>query len=552
MIILNFLLGLGIFLYGMSELENGIRRLGDAKLKQLLQSGTRSHLSSVSIGVVTTAILQSSSMVSLLVLAFASAGLLPLVNAIGIILGANLGTTATGWIVATLGFKLDLEALAIPLFGTAAFLTVFLDERSKLRSATLLVLGLGLLLFGLALMKTSMETLSQQWDVADIRGHRPVVYLLFGVAIAALVQSSSAVTMMALTALHSELIGLPEAAALVIGADLGTTSTTILGSLRGSVIKMKLAFAHFAFNLLVDVTAFLLFLPVLGQFLSLIGISDPLYGLVAFHSAINLLGLIVFLPLLGPYSVAIERMFGGMKLRFEDILDRVPAEISDAALAALHQNTIAMILQTLANAQKLFQLHPESDRALNELAEAHDTTLLLKGFKEGYEHLKLSEDAVSRYVLKMQLQPLDEVQAGELVAYTQIVRQLIYSNKTLKDIVGDLDELRLSDEESLRSYFESQRQYQRELCHRVLSLLAGNLTLTLLQEELDELESRNNRHMEEMNAQVYTSIMSRHPESLTLSMQLNVSHEVHHAAGYLIRALRDTITRQHWTQSAAD
>ena len=122
---INFIFGLGLFLFGMSQLEYGIRKLSDVRLRNWLRASTGSSAGSVGTGVVATALLQSSSMVSLLVLAFASAGLLPFVNAVGIILGANLGTTFTGWLVAIFGFKLDLESLALPLLGLSAFATVF-------------------------------------------------------------------------------------------------------------------------------------------------------------------------------------------------------------------------------------------------------------------------------------------------------------------------------------------------------------------------------------------------------------------------------------------
>ena len=194
---LNFIFGLGIFLFGMSQLEYGIRKLGDARLRYWLRSSTGSRLGSVTTGVVSTAILQSSSMMSLLVLAFASAGILPLVNAVGILLGANLGTTVTGWLVAIFGFKLDLEAMGLPLLGLSAMALTLTPRDTRASYTGYLVLGIALLLFGLGIMKTSMETLPQRWDVSVIQGHHAIVYLLFGVVITMLVQSSSAVMMMA-------------------------------------------------------------------------------------------------------------------------------------------------------------------------------------------------------------------------------------------------------------------------------------------------------------------------------------------------------------------
>jgi len=187
---IDFIFGLGIFLFGMSQLEKGIRRLSDARLRFWLRNSTKHSFGSITLGVVSTALLQSSSMVSLLVLAFASAGLLPLVNAIGVILGANLGTTMTGWIVATIGFKLDLEALSIPILGISSLVIVMMRKNSGLNSTAIVFLGIGLLLFGLSIMKASMDAIPERWDVSLFQGHHPAVYLLLGVIITFLIHLS--------------------------------------------------------------------------------------------------------------------------------------------------------------------------------------------------------------------------------------------------------------------------------------------------------------------------------------------------------------------------
>ena len=141
---INFVFGLGLFLFGMSQLEYGIRKLSDVRLRSWLRASTGTSAGSVGTGVLATALLQSSSMVSLLVLAFASAGLLPFVNAVGIILGANLGTTITGWAVAIFGFKLNLESLALPLLGLSAFAVAFTKRETRPNFGAMVGLGIGL------------------------------------------------------------------------------------------------------------------------------------------------------------------------------------------------------------------------------------------------------------------------------------------------------------------------------------------------------------------------------------------------------------------------
>lgn len=539
---LDFIFGLGIFLFGMFQLERGIRRLSDAKLRSWLRNSTKTPLGSVSIGVVTTALLQSSSMVSLLVLAFASAGLLPLVNAIGVILGANLGTTMTGWIVATIGFKLDLEAMALPLLGLAGMGIVLLRKRTRPNSTAIAFFGLGMLLFGLSIMKTSMEAIPEQWDVSLFSGHHPIVYLLLGMVITFLIQSSSAAMMMALTALNAGLIALPEAAALVIGADLGTTSTTILGSIYGNVIKRKLAFAHCSFNFIVDISAFIFLLPFLPGLLALLTISDPLYGLVAFHSIMNLLGIIAFVPFLSLFANWIEKIFSKAEQLSPGLLDRVPADIPEAALVAMRDTTAALTLQAICNSMRLFSLHPEKLKIISEAEGKIPESILHEKFEKGYEDLKLKEGDLLRYSLKVQANPLDESDAELLEHYCGITRQVIYSNKTLKDIHNDLDELRHSDIEAMQQLYIKQQDYDRDINQKLLDLLLGDHTQEFILEELSGSEVLNNSHYQQMNEFVYSHAAAAAGDGTGLSTQLNVNHEIHHATKSILRSVQDLIT----------
>ncbi|PCJ24213.1 MAG: hypothetical protein COA96_10020 [SAR86 cluster bacterium] len=539
---LNFIFGLGIFLFGMSQLEKGIHRLSDARLKGLLRSSTNTTFGSISMGVISTAVLQSSSMVSLLVLAFASAGLLPLVNAIGIILGANLGTTITGWIVATIGFKMDLEAMAIPLMGISSLLLVLMKNRSRANSIALAFLGIALLLFGLGIMKTSMETIPQQWDVSVLRGHHPVVYLLFGIALSSLIQSSSAVMMMALAALNADFITLQEAASLVIGADLGTTSTTILGSIYGSVVKRKLAFAHCSFNFIVDISAFLLLLPLLPQLLSLLQITDPLYGLVAFHSIMNLLGVIVFAPFLRPFANWIEKIFSSGKPQSQSLLEQVPANVTDAALVAVKDTVVSIAIQAACNAMKIFSLQPEKMKLIIAAREKLDGIVTSEKFERAYENLKQNEGALLQYSAKIQSQPLDETQARALESYCATTRSIIYSNKTLKDISRDLEDLKHSNLESSKSLLDKHKQFHKETYHKLLELILKIHPNDYISEELEGLNNLNEKHYEEMNSLVYSQASLAKNENI--SMQLNVNHEVHHATKNMLLSITNLIATQ--------
>lgn len=532
---INFIFGLGIFLFGMSQLEYGTSKLGESRLRHWLRSGTSTSLGSITTGTVATALLQSSSMVSLLVMAFASAGILPLVNAVGIIVGANLGTTATGWLVALFGFKLDLAAAAIPLFGLAAFTLTLARRQSRLYYGSSAVLGVALLLFGLGIMKTSMEAIPDRWDISLLQGHAAFVYLAVGILLAALVQSSSAVMIMALAAIDAEFISLSEAAALVIGADLGTTSTTLLGALKGNTIKRQLAFAHLAFNLAVDISAFFLLLPILPLLLGLVSLTDPIYSLVAFHSLINVMGVIVFTPFLRHFARWIESVFARYTTQPTSMLARVPTTVVDAALEALRATTAEMIFQAACNNLHLFNLKPEEFKILQEQHPEKLSAIPDRSFERGYEQLKNQEGEILSYSLRIQAQPLATAEAAQLQRLLTITRNVVFSNKSLKDVRHDLVELRHSSSDSALALYRKHRDFQKSSYEKILDLHLGEHTREYALEELRDLQDINERHGEEMNKFVHANAGSN--ESDDTSIQLNSNREVKQALSTMIAAL---------------
>ncbi len=538
MVHFNIVFGLGLFLYGMSQLEYGISKLADARLRGWLRQSTGSAIGSVSTGIAATALLQSSSMISLLVLAFASAGILPLLNAVGVLLGANLGTTFTGWIVALFGFKLNLEAISLPILGTSALLVVLSKRSSRLGYSAAVMLGIGLLLFGLGIMKSSMEGLSEAWDVTVLQGHHGIVYLLFGVCITSLVQSSSAVMMMTLAALNAGFISLPEGAALVIGADLGTTSTTVLGSLTGNVIKRQLAFAHFFFNLVVDVAAFLFLLPLLPWLLSLIQLQDPLYSLVAFHSLFNLAGLVVFIPFLGQYTSWIEKLFARKQANAIALLNRVSTTVPDAALVALAETVKHLLLKGTCNCLRIFGLKPEQLKTIIENSDRLGVSVSHKEFIKGYEELKTEEGQLFSYVLQLQEQPLSEQEAIELERLQMIVRQVVFCNKSLKDSQKDIDDLKYANHDSMRELYEIHKQFQKAVYEKLIELMLVDHESSFIFEELRDIERENELHAQRAIEFVLAHAKSGANEGMLLSVQLNASKEIQQALKTLLEAFK--------------
>ena len=244
----QFLAGLMLFLLAMSLVEEAVHALAGRRFKTLIAENTSSPLRGIFSGTVATAVLQSSSVVSLMMLAFVGARVVAMRQALLVVFGANLGTTATGWIVATIGFKLDLESLALPLLALGGLLHLVVPRRALAQTGRL-VLGIGLLLLALTFMKDAVESISAFIEPEVLWGFSVFEFLLFGTLFSAVMQSSSATMVITLSLLNAGVIELESAAALIIGADLGTTSTVLLGALGGTANKKRLAMGHFLFNL---------------------------------------------------------------------------------------------------------------------------------------------------------------------------------------------------------------------------------------------------------------------------------------------------------------
>jgi len=536
MLIINLVIGLGVFLFGMMQLEKGIESLNSRWIKRWLSENTNRPFKSVLTGTIITAIVQSSSMVSLLILAFASAGLIPLMNAVGVLLGANLGTTFTGWIVATVGFKLDLDVIALPMIGLGGLIQVFGEKRQQLSAAGRLIFGLGMLIFGLSLMKESVALLPDQIDVKQLNTLNAVSFLLLGTLLTAVIQSSSATMMIALTALNSGIIGLTGAAALIIGADLGTTSTTALGSIKGSPVKRQLALAHISFNVVTDLLAFLFLLPVLPELMHWLNISDPLYSLVAFHSCFNVLGLLLFIPFLSPFSNWIQRWFSAEVAKKR--LDVVPITVPEVAIghcrkyvAQLLETAIAINVRSLRIDQYL-QLSSKAEQLLQQALQTEH------GFEKRYELLKQNEGELLHYASKVQTQSLDQQESDQLISLIACTREAVFAVKTLKDIRENLVSLRNAHQAELQDLYAEYQSNLTVFYRLFLEIIVTEHNRSYLLEQIDKLKQQN----EQMHFQLHQNIeLYCGKEAVSaekLSTLFNVNREIWQSGRNLIDALQ--------------
>jgi phosphate:Na+ symporter len=295
--------GVAIFLFGMLMLEDGFNRFGGGFLERVLERVTGSKSRALGFGVVTTTIMQSSSLVSVITISFLSAGLITLSAGIGIIFGANIGTTTGAWLVAGFGLKVNLSSYALPML---AFGIVLVFQHSKyLRGAGYVLAGLGFLFLGIHHMKVGFEAFKDQFDLTRfaMTGFAGlVVYTLVGAAATVVMQSSHATMVLIITALAAGQISYENALALAIGANIGTTITAIMGAMTASFQGKRLALAHLVFNLITAGIALILISPLrtaVDAISGLVGIAADDYALklAVFHTIFNLIGIVIMVPM---------------------------------------------------------------------------------------------------------------------------------------------------------------------------------------------------------------------------------------------------------------
>ena len=441
----KFLAGLGLFLFAMLQLEDALKTLTGRSFKIFLQKHTQHPVKSILSGTVATAVLQSSSVVSLMVLAFVGAGIIEMRNALGIIFGSNLGTTFTGWIVTLLGFKLDIQSASLPMIAFGSLGLVYFTQQKRFNAYSRLILSIGFLFFGLGLMKSSIEYLATDFDLSTFSEYGPLTFLIFGFIFTVIIQSSSATMIITLSALNADSITLQGAAAIVIGADLGTTIKVMLGAVNGIPAKRRVAMAHFLFNLTTDLIAFALLIPLLAVISDVLQFKDPLYSLVMFHSSFNLLGIFLFYPFIGYFASFLESRFISDKPEISLFIQNVPVDIPEASVQAIEKESRFLLANVMDYNSSALHLHtPSTIRHIIEEAADKTTSISSQRYTQRYDSIKYLEGEIIEYCSLLQNTELDELQTKNINQYLSSIRNMVHSAKSVKDIHHDLEEYRSS------------------------------------------------------------------------------------------------------------
>ncbi|MCP4458978.1 MAG: Na/Pi cotransporter family protein [Cytophagales bacterium] len=302
--ILSLIGALGFFIYGMKVMSEGIQKVAGSKMRSVLSSMTSNRVKGVFTGFAITSLIQSSSATTVLVVSFVNAGLLSLVESIGVVMGANIGTTVTAWLISIVGFKVKIATYALPIIAIGFPMMFF--NREKLKFWGEVLVGFALLFMGLGLLKGAVPDLKSNPDIlafvsnySDMGFWSVIIFVGIGSLLTVIVQSSSAAMALTLVMAHNGWIPFELAAAMVLGENVGTTITANLAALIANVHAKRAALAHLIFNLVGVTWIVILLMPVLNMIDSYMlstGLSSPFVtaasipiGLSLFHSTFNIL-----------------------------------------------------------------------------------------------------------------------------------------------------------------------------------------------------------------------------------------------------------------------
>ncbi|MFZ9038201.1 MAG: Na/Pi cotransporter family protein [Gammaproteobacteria bacterium] len=467
--------GVAIFLFGMLFLEEGFKAFTGGFLEKLLQRTTDKTWKSLLFGVVSTTIMQSSSLVSVITISFISAGLVTLVAGIGIIFGANIGTTTGAWLVAAFGLKVKISAYAMPML---VFGIVLAFQKSKyLKGIGSVLAGLGFLFLGIHYMKEGFEAFKDSFDLASlaVAGY-PGLFLFAGIGAAATVvmQSSHATLVLILTALAASQITYENGLALAIGANVGTTITAIIGALSANVQGKRLAGAHLIFNVVTGVIAIVFisqFVWAVDMISNQVGIASDNYTmkLAVFHTLFNLIGVLVMVPFIYRLADSLVRYLPEKALTAAEprYLNDAAFEFPETVLKSVKMEVWHLFdsaFEVIAHGMNLHRTEILDSEDLRKTIDAdrevHDFDL-----DEVYERkVKVLYSAIVEFISRSQTE-VPSIFAEEMFRLRNAATEIVESVKHIKHLRKNATRYLLSDNEHIRDEYNRLR-YQIALLLR--------------------------------------------------------------------------------------
>ncbi|WP_345192311.1 Na/Pi symporter [Algibacter agarivorans] len=440
--------GVAILLFGMIMLEEGFRVFTKGPLQNILKNATNKLYKSITAGALVTGLIQSSSLVSVITISFISAGLISLGGGLGLIFGANIGTTATAWLVAGFGLKIKIAALAMPML---VFGVVFsFQKKPSLKGIGNVLAGLGFFFLGIHYMKEGFDVFKEYIDLSQyaVSGFLGVlIYTGLGIIITTILQSSSATLALILTALAAGQIEYENALALAIGANVGTTITAILGALGSNSAGKRLAVAHFIFNIITGLVAIVFIFPLarlVNNFSEILYIASTNYTLklALFHTIFNVIGVVLMIPFIKRLERFLMRFFKDKRDKeisepkyLNPAVLKFPGTVISALLNESKYLFKNSVFEIVAHALNIHRADIISDKKLKKVIKKSNIDLKTNVDDLYYSKVKIIYGEIIKYASTAQgTLSLNDRQ-------TKAITDIKIANRKMVEIIKDVREL---------------------------------------------------------------------------------------------------------------
>ncbi|WP_323789198.1 Na/Pi cotransporter family protein [Psychroserpens sp.] len=487
--ILQLVGALGLFLFGMKVMSDALLKLAGNKLRSFLATMTSNRVFGVITGFFITSVIQSSSATTLMVVSFSNAGLLTLTESISVIMGANIGTTITAWLITILGFKVSMSTIALPLVGFG-FLFTF-SKRKNLDNWGNFIIGFALLFIGLQFLKDAMPDIKNNPEIlaflsqyTDLGFLSVLLFLLIGTVLTVVIQSSSATMALTLIMTAEGWIPFELAAAMVLGENIGTTITANLAALVASYKAKRTARAHLAFNIIGVIWVLVLFYPFL-RFVSwlaeLLGSQSPYITAAAipvaislFHTVFNISNTILLIWFINPIAKIVEKLVPeqiepDIKVDEPKFLNKEVLKYPETAISVLLKESKYLfkttVFEIVSHALHIHRSDIKSDLKLKKVIKKSNILFELDVREQYVTRVKYIYGQIINYATKAQTDlDLNEQQ-------NQQISEIKIANRNMVEIIKDVNEL----SRNITIYLNSENKYiQKEydkLRKRVVKVL---------------------------------------------------------------------------------
>ncbi|MBN1301107.1 MAG: Na/Pi cotransporter family protein [Melioribacteraceae bacterium] len=524
--------GVAILIFGMMFLENGFKLLSSGPIEKWLRKSTNNLAKSISFGIVSTSLLQSSGLVSVVAISFLGAGMIELISGIGIIFGANIGTTTGAWLISYFGLKLNISSFALPMIVIGVLFV--LQSGNKYKGIGYIISGVGFIFLGIHFMKEGFSSYQEVFDLKQysITGlYGLIIYVSVGVITTVIMQSSHASLALVLTALSAQQISYDNALAMAIGANIGTTFTALIVSISSNYQGKRLAVAHLIFNFITAFFALLLLTHIswlVDRIALLTGISanDYIIKLSLFHSLFNILGLILILPFTKILVKFLEKAIKPSEN--EDIsrpkyVSKIVLKYPKSAIPALLKESRHLFDNAFEIISHSINLHRKdilSDKKLKELVPKSIDNMNINIDEMYHNKIKLIFSKIIKYATIIQSYELSEKEAVLVNKIRIANRYMIEIIKHLRNLQDNFAKYSISENEFIRVEYNTLRQkiakVMREIykTERTDDIDSQHFKLLLLQEKAKKHDVLVNGKLDELirerkiNSGMATSLMN--------------------------------------------